>query len=444
VTWDGAGLIENSKEKAVRVVSLLSAVLLMLMVSTSSWVAVPTRAQVQVQTEPTRSSSELKRMSEETNRRKGEEERWVAEFLKLPPEERVRLWLKTTDSDFDVHDALIIQGQDTVQLLANLVYKRTDARKRALKLLCEIDRFVANEDMLLPEAGNEIYVKPLRKRGRLNRFMMVDGRRIGKVGFDAVLWAAEQTEDDDLRFHARYSSGLLAQDLRKLSLDEQLREWRKAVIDSKGSLGLFGNFKAHTLMIELDKLLVEQAPESIPPLIEMLERDQSPYVREEAIDVLASVDSYRMRLRATELGRRAIEAIRLALERGELKPFLTKRESREEEWKHLSAELFDDAIAFHNFSNWAAVALAFEKFYGERTVHRYYTVQEIIAPKQEMQQFVTYLTKVDPYFPSWEYTYYKFLSQDEVLHPRFKAKMARYHEYWKRFKASEPPKPTSP
>jgi hypothetical protein len=44
------------------------------------------------------------------------------------------------------------------------------------------------------------------------------------------------------------------------------------------------------------------------------------------------------------------------------------------------------------------------------------------------------LTEVDPFFPSWEYA---LTGSDEVFHPRFRRKMARYYEQWQRFKAAQ-------
>ena len=46
--------------------------------------------------------------------------------------------------------------------------------------------------------------------------------------------------------------------------------------------------------------------------------------------------------------------------------------------------------------------------------------------------FITFLTNTDPNFPSWEYTFCGNRSQ-EVFHPWFKLKTARYFEQWRRY-----------
>jgi len=49
--------------------------------------------------------------------------------------------------------------------------------------------------------------------------------------------------------------------------------------------------------------------------------------------------------------------------------------------------------------------------------------------------FITFLTDKDPFFPSWEYTYFG-PSYSEAFHPKFQAKMARFEDAWKQFKAN--------
>jgi hypothetical protein len=86
------------------------------------------------------------------------------------------------------------------------------------------------------------------------------------------------------------------------------------------------------------------------------------------------------------------------------------------------------------------IALAFEHFYNEPLVVRKQIGeirQEYACPK--LRKFVTYLTGIDPNFPSWEYSYSGFYAVTQVVHPAFKKKMARYYEEWKKFKGSAEP-----
>jgi hypothetical protein len=369
------------------------------------------------------------------------EERYLKEFLTLPPKERVRLWKEGKNiggfTNWNMREALYVAGLDAVPYLADIVrHDTSDDAVRAVQLLCRMDKFVPDSALPLPEAGGVIYVRPLKTGGVLNDYMTVDGRRIGKEGLDAVMWAAEQTEHDDLRFHAREASGLLEQDLKRLPLAEQIKEWRRTVVESKGYLGMVGNPDTHTVMFHLSMALIEQAPDSIPPLLEMLESDTNPYVREGIIGVLHLIDSGRVRLRGIKVGREAIEAIQRALAKGNLKPTYNDREAAQWIWRRWSAEFYRDDFYLHNGSEWALLALAFEKFYGEPATkrHRNWPTVELIEAKPEMRQFITYLTDVDPFFPGWEYSLAGANSQ--VLHPLFRKKIERYYEYWKRFKAS--------
>lgn len=373
-------------------------------------------------------------------RRGDEEDRFLANYLLLPPRERVRVWKEGRNAggikQSSMDDALIARGVDAVPYLAEVV-RRGDSYHRvyALKILCDMDRFMPADELPLPELAGSIYVKALNLKGRLDPFMVVDGRRIGREGYEAVKWAAEQTENNDLRLHAREFSGLFEQELRQLSLEELVTRWRQSVVKSKGILG--ADIDAYNRLRSTEAILIEEAPESIPPLLALLDNDSDAYVREEAVTVLAMIDTYRMRLRSKLVGREAIESIHRALERGNLKPVFTAREAREKAWRELSARFFNDEVEIHHGSWWAVIALAFEKFYGVKATEQYNTTPEIhlIEAAPEMRQFVAYLTEVDPFFPSWEYTYVG-PAADGTLHARFREKVARYYEHWKRFKAA--------
>jgi hypothetical protein len=370
------------------------------------------------------------------------EEQFLKEFLAMPPQERVRVWKQGKNiggyTDWNMRDALYVAGIDTVPYLAEIVRNDTSIDGvRAVEMLCNMDKFVLDSALPLPEAGGVVYVAPLKTGGIFNEHMIVDGRRIGKEGLSAVMWAAEQTEHNDLRFHAREASGLLDEDLRQLPLPEQIRQWRKAAADSKGLLGIASNPDAFTLMRRLGRVLVEQAPESIPPMLELLESDKNAYVREELLIVLHSVDSGRVRLRSIEVGREAIEEIQRALTKGNLKPTYNDREAAKWIWQRWSAEYYQDDFYLHNSSQWALIALAFGQFYGEPATKRYSILPSVmlIEAQPEMRKFITYLTNVDPYFPSWEYCL--TAGRTQVLHPLFKNKIERYYQHWKRFKSEQ-------
>jgi len=375
---------------------------------------------------------------EKIRRQAAAHDAFIARFVNEPPQERVRLWCRGMH-EFLVGDRMtqlmIARGTDAAPYLAEIVRSgKSCARFSALDLLCDMDRFVPAAQLLLPEPGE--HSEPLAA-GRKNRFMLVDGRRIGPEAYAVVKWATEQTKDKDLRFHARQYTGLLDQDLRRLSLTEVLRQWREAVVKSKADYGMLSD--DGVLHAHLGDILVETAPESLPPLINLLENDPNGYVRLASINLIRWVDKYRMRLRGTELGRRAIEGIRRAIQRGGLKPVYKNRESRKELWKTISSEILYDS---DNSLEWRVYGFMVEKLHGVQTtipgsgINPALKTAGVPQATAEWRRFRAYLTEIDPYFPSWEYTYVG-LNQNEVVHPKVRQKIARYFEYWKRFQAEK-------
>jgi hypothetical protein len=262
--------------------------------------------------------------------------------------------------------------------------------------------------------------------------MVVDGRRIGSEAYAAVAWAAGQTGDRELRFHARLDTGLMDQDLRQLPLRDLVKQWREATVKSKGLLRVDAD--AGDLAFHLMVTLVEQAPESLPDLINILENDPSGFAREEAIEVVSAIDSHRMRLRKSEVGRRAVESIRRTLERGGLKPVYVKGEERERLWRRISARVFDDKVSTDSSSDLSFYAYALERLHGVKVTSGEVKPPAIIPDATpEMCRFYAYLTELDPFFPSWEYVHVGSATE-EIIHPRFRHKIARYYEAWLRFK----------
>ena len=360
---------------------------------------------------------------------------FLERFLRLPPQERVRLWKKGPDisgagvTQRHIEQALVAVGTDAAPYLAEIVKNGNSYQQAsALSLLCDMDRFVRLEDMPISGIPESMYVKPLGVRGRVSEFIAVDGRRIGKDAYEAVKLAADQTRNYDLRIFARFCSGMLAQDLRKLSLAEVLKEWRQAVIKSKGVLK--SSYNEYNVSFILKGILVERAPDSIPGLVALLDGETNAYVREALVELIEVVDIYRMRLRATEVGRSAIEAVHRAAKVGNFKPAFTNREYIQEALDNFDDFVFRDKLPIFDLE-WAKALkqLATVELKGTDNSYAYARFSE-----PEVLRYIAYLTQVDPYFPSWEFTFVG-PDRDAVMHPRFVAKILKYGEYWKRFKA---------
>jgi hypothetical protein len=368
-----------------------------------------------------------------------EEDEFIADFLRPPPQEQVRMWLAGGPKGprhglaaTRMEELIVRRLTATAPYLAEILRSEgccRELRLGVLEVLCKMDRFVPADQLIIPDQGYASLEESVPTKGLFDDSMVVDGRRIGKEAYEAVMQAAEQTRDKGLRFRARLLSGLLERDLRRLPLDEQVRRWRAAVAKDKGAIG---ETEAGEISFYLGGILAQEAPDSLPLLAEILDKDPNGYVREEAISVIWDVDYARVRLRGTEAGRRAVEAVRRALERGGLKPSFGSRKERERVWREISAQVFDDELSAHFNIALGVYIQGLEHLYGADVICRRGERRQDFCP--EVRQFVTYLSKVDPYFPSWEYAD-RPPATSELLEPRFKAKVARYHEQWKNFEA---------
>jgi len=391
-------------------------------------------------------SNDHKTGQSEHERKKSE---FLSKYVHLPPEDRVELWTQAESSRDvkglyvgargDMTNILIAAGTDAVGNLVQVIHSGSlRPRVDAVRILCAMDRFVPANEKALPSEGASIVVEPLNLRGDVNPFLEVDGRRIGKEGYEAVRLAAEQTENNYLHFFARFFSGLLKQDLQQLPLERQFDTWRSAIIKGRGLESV--DDESYSVYWTLGNILIDKLPDSLPTLIKILESDQNSYVREGAIYLMAQGDRCRMRLRGTEIGRRAIEEIHRALMQGNLKPVYRSKEFRDKYWAELSKQFFEDEFRIDATSTWALYARAFDQFYGAKaTITKGDGPWQLVEARPDFRPFITLLTNVDANFPSWEYSY---CGQPyyEVFHPMFRAKMDRYHEQWIRFQ-SDPRRP---
>jgi hypothetical protein len=359
----------------------------------------------------------------------------IAEFLQLPPAERIGYWKNHEEIGVitPLHDALVVVGTDTVPYLISLARGNSKHwRIEAVKLLCDMDRYVSSMDTPLAEAGGRVVVSPIHEEGYVNPFILVDGRRIGADGHAVVKWAAEQTKDRDLRIYAREYAGLLQKDLEQLPLAQQVSLWQDSSRKSTGGHNTNAVEPYYTFH-ELSKLFTSEGKSVLPLLSDLLKQEKDEWVRESIISELENIDQYGVRLRATEEGRKAIEAVRAVLAKSNVKPGRHTREDREARWNEFSAVVLKDRWEINGNSLAYIIGLAFEAFYDEKTIQREPGDTRGPLAKPIIIDFIKFLTSVDPTFPRWEYSYSGFFQNVQVVHPKFKAKMARYHEQWKKF-----------
>lgn len=373
---------------------------------------------------------------------------FLMEFLELPPRERVAEWKKGARSGARSYvgpwrqktDGLIAFGTDAVSELSEIVRRdKTFYQIQALEVLCDMDRYVPASETPIPTAEGTVRSEALNIDGHVNRFVKVDGRRIGREGYETVQWAMQQTSNRDLSGFARHCSGASREEIDKLPLPQKLEEWKREAKLTDGGhnfrrrLNYYRFFQISMSLVEKDGLA------AIEPLTDIVNHERNAWVREAAVAKLRNIDLYAIRLRGTSAGTKAIEAVRLAFERGRLKTYAT-RDARARGWKEFSDQVLNDKWLRDRNSPLFITALAFEHFYQERVVVRssFGDIPQEHACS-DLVKFVTHLTEVDPTFPGWDYSYSGFYAVTQVLHPAFQKKMARYYEQWKQFKEGKSP-----
>ncbi len=85
------------------------------------------------------------------------------------------------------------------------------------------------------------------------------------------------------------------------------------------------------------------------------------------------------------------------------------------------------------------LARAFRDLYGADTTYRKNTAMApLIYVKPEFQQFIAYVTRIDPSFPSWECpdtaVSAPYVETTELMRPCFKARVERLHKYWLQYR----------
>jgi len=378
-----------------------------------------------------------------------EEDEFMRRYVTLPPQEQVEIWrhansrLKYVRSTVDwrmqteMEYVLIIAGVDSVPYLSEVLRTSDQIHQiRTLNLLSDMDRFVSDEAIGQEAAKSHVYAKALGRGGHVNPFVPVDGRRIGKKGVEAIQWAEQQRENELLQLLAKRFTGALRKELENLPFDEQIQRWREAVIKCQIVIKEARYPEAAIAYTLLESIFMEKMPDSIPALVELLERDKNPYVRSEVIGIFERADLCSVRLRKIEAGRNAIDAVFSALKQGPLDPFYNQ-DIRKTTLEHLQAQFLRDDVYIGKDSVWALYAQALQSFYADSLIPDY-NPKWIRDPGPELRSFLIYLTDRDPYFPRWGYVNCTLARHaDEAIHPHFRERIEHFHEQWKRFETEE-------
>jgi hypothetical protein len=165
------------------------------------------------------------------------------------------------------------------------------------------------------------------------------------------------------------------------------------------------------------------------------------------VNVLEKVDSSRMRLSGTGIGRGALDAMLRNLDPNNPTRFypiglfqvgLTREhelQSRRERFASTKELQSHDHLTVELLTDLTIMVHAFAHLYGEDIPVKFNPFSGVVEPTQEVSDFVAYLTRVDPYFPSWGYFYASpWMSGNQILHPNFRQRVAKYYEHWRAFR----------
>jgi hypothetical protein len=391
----------------------------------------------------------IKRYFNDSTNRDNQEE-FFKIFAAMPPSNRVELWLRDEkDNHFEggnIRDVMIIHGLDCVTCLMDVCRSRkNEDRALAIHLLSEMDRFVAMKDAPLRlDFGTvrDYGCRDSKERGwnggMIDRFMKLDGRRIGIEAKDLLYKIADQEKDEDLRIFTREEIGLLYYDLKQAALSELIDRWKWLIIRSTTSIMRKPIYsKESSELTQIRRIMMDSAFELIPVMTDILSKNSNAAVRNAAYSFLAGVDVKAIRLRRISEGREAIRVMRQALAEKRLRLENQTQDAQYYKWQGAVAQLFDDEESIGDSMFRFVVAEALRAYYAKATTIPTDPTKTVPKITLEMKRFFSYMTVVDPTYPSWEFTSDGIHGADSTLHPRFRQKIARYYECWKEFKANQ-------
>jgi hypothetical protein len=318
-----------------------------------------------------------------------------------------------TSPDPSINDALIAQA------------KQPDSTKAryAIFLLSMRLRFVPQKELPLKHAapdylgGDDVPGILMPFAPNLDRF----GSSVAEM-----LRSAMQSPDRRMQEFAKLYSGATEQELSALATKELVALWHKEISElSRPPYARYDAFseRAYRLQV-LKRLVVAHGLDSATAVGRLLESESKPVAREQEIDMLRSIDAGSVRLRGSEEGRRLITIVERVLRTKPLWGYRSEID-RLTLWREIERQVLKDEFMC-NYKSWGnMLALAFEQLHGDGSLIPAHTSSQMCNSKR-VSDLIGKLTALDPAFPSWEFA--STGTEDDMLHPQFRRKIARYHE----------------
>jgi hypothetical protein len=368
------------------------------------------------------------------------ESKRIQAFRALGGREQVHMLLHETSifrkaftTDFQIEEEILVASTDaTVDsfLAAEARYGDTGTAQEAVFILCERARFFHSREFPL-KVPLDGFVTGIQG-GLINPFL-ADFDRMGREAGEAVKEALNGSRAK-VRTTARVYCGGLEQELAAISANELVARWRAEL--GKLPNPIFADSDSSEtgeLVRVLKRALAARGLESATAMSQLLERETKPWARENEIEMIEFLDGAAVRLRGSQQGRDVLQIVENTLANKQLRVYKNTKE-RQEYWKLLQDVFFKDQYTNPGTDrdHWARlIGLAFDQYYGEDVLISHGGRRPSFARANE---FMIYLTNIDPSFPSWEFA--STLSEEDMFHPRFAAKMARYHALWVQMNAS--------
>jgi len=342
-------------------------------------------------------------------------------------------WLTAADARLSFEEEILVASGDASinnALVTEVNGNDLERVRYAVFLLCLRARFVPHSDFLIQHV-NSLMSLGLGD-GRISPFAPDLSKLDQSAGL--ALRSALESPNRTLRNSAKIYTFAALEDLSSVPTSALVERWRTAARKIpacfKAAPDAYTDTEESLPLLRI--ALAARGLEAAVAVSSLLKNEGNAEVRNEEIDLVRFVDSSVVRLRGSEDGRRAIQAVKEAALSHPLQYCWMRFNKTEGDRQKFWMELEDQFLRDHLPSWTTLVAEAFDQLHGEHltapapSASDYRICNDVCG--MQMRSFVSWLTEADPTFPCWE-----FLSSEtdsDMLHPLFVSKIRRYHEMW--------------